>query len=247
MSLMMRQQRFRAASRMVSRELALLGVRARVEQQAGHADHAVHRRADLVAHVGQELRLGARARPPRPPSRAASPPRTLPRGDVAPHGEHHLPSRNRDVREGDLDRKLLTVEAAVHPLESLVSALAGLVHPRESQVPGRHASRLVLGREIQRCAPQDGALVGRPEHVDRGAVAVEEAGLRLEEKVGLGRLLEQDAESLLRIGPVGQIVQEPDLAGVVLIALISTVRLAPSFRRSDTMRALANLPSRSRW
>ena len=29
-----------------------------VEQQAGHADHAVHRRADFVAHVGQEGRLG---------------------------------------------------------------------------------------------------------------------------------------------------------------------------------------------
>ncbi len=29
----------------------------RAEQQIGHADHAIHRRADLVAHVGQELRL----------------------------------------------------------------------------------------------------------------------------------------------------------------------------------------------
>ena len=28
-------------------------------QQLGHADHAVHRRADLVADVGQELALGA--------------------------------------------------------------------------------------------------------------------------------------------------------------------------------------------
>ena len=30
----------------------------RVEQQVGHADDAVHRRADLVTHVGQETRLG---------------------------------------------------------------------------------------------------------------------------------------------------------------------------------------------
>jgi hypothetical protein len=29
-----------------------------VEEQAGHADHAVHRRADFVAHVGEELALG---------------------------------------------------------------------------------------------------------------------------------------------------------------------------------------------
>ena len=32
---------------------------ARVQEHAGHAEHRVHRRADLVAHVGQELALGA--------------------------------------------------------------------------------------------------------------------------------------------------------------------------------------------
>ncbi len=38
---------------------ALLLVRQRgVEQEFGHAEDAVHRRADLVAHVGQEARLG---------------------------------------------------------------------------------------------------------------------------------------------------------------------------------------------
>ena len=31
-----------------------------VQQQGGHADHAVHRGADFMAHVGQELRLGQR-------------------------------------------------------------------------------------------------------------------------------------------------------------------------------------------
>ena len=36
-------------------ETALLGGHLGVHQQVGHADHAVHRRADLVAHVGQEL------------------------------------------------------------------------------------------------------------------------------------------------------------------------------------------------
>ena len=39
-------------------EVALLGVERRVEQQAGHADDGVHRRADLVAHVRQERALG---------------------------------------------------------------------------------------------------------------------------------------------------------------------------------------------
>ena len=38
--------------------VALLVVERRVEQQAAHADHRVHRRADLVAHGGQERALG---------------------------------------------------------------------------------------------------------------------------------------------------------------------------------------------
>ncbi len=42
------------------RESLLLRRQAGVEQQLRHADHAVHRRADLVAHVGQELGLHAR-------------------------------------------------------------------------------------------------------------------------------------------------------------------------------------------
>jgi hypothetical protein len=38
-------------------EAALLGSQVGVEQELGHAEDAVHRRPDLVAHVGQELRL----------------------------------------------------------------------------------------------------------------------------------------------------------------------------------------------
>ena len=38
--------------------LALLGGQVGVQGQLGHAEDAVHRRADLVAHVGQELALG---------------------------------------------------------------------------------------------------------------------------------------------------------------------------------------------
>ena len=40
--------------------IALLVGQFGVEQQRGHADDAVHGRADLVAHVGQELGLGER-------------------------------------------------------------------------------------------------------------------------------------------------------------------------------------------
>ncbi|OIQ87435.1 hypothetical protein GALL_306860 [mine drainage metagenome] len=39
---------------------ALLSVEGRIEQQLGHAQHAVHRRADFVAHGGDEFRLHAR-------------------------------------------------------------------------------------------------------------------------------------------------------------------------------------------
>ena len=42
----------------VTREFALLHAQLRVDQQARHADDAVHGRADFVAHVGQELALG---------------------------------------------------------------------------------------------------------------------------------------------------------------------------------------------
>ena len=41
--------------------LALLGVEAGVGQQPAHADDRVHRRADLVAHVGEELALRPRS------------------------------------------------------------------------------------------------------------------------------------------------------------------------------------------
>ena len=39
--------------------VALLRGQVRVQQQAGHADHTVHRRADLMAHVGQEFGFAA--------------------------------------------------------------------------------------------------------------------------------------------------------------------------------------------
>ena len=40
-------------------KFALLDRQLGIEEEAGHADDAVHGRADLVAHVGEELALGA--------------------------------------------------------------------------------------------------------------------------------------------------------------------------------------------
>ena len=45
-------------SRIVVGVVALLGVERRVEQEPAHADHRVHRRADLVAHRREERALG---------------------------------------------------------------------------------------------------------------------------------------------------------------------------------------------
>src|SRR5215471_4738149 len=44
------------------RELALLCREASVQEQGRHADHAVHGRADFMAHVGQEFAFGRRRR-----------------------------------------------------------------------------------------------------------------------------------------------------------------------------------------
>ena len=49
-----------AESLTVSRYSRCCGVELRAAAQVGHADDRVHRRADLVAHVGEELALGSR-------------------------------------------------------------------------------------------------------------------------------------------------------------------------------------------
>jgi hypothetical protein len=40
-----------------AREFGLLGIERGIQQQVGHADHAIERRANLVAHGGQEIAL----------------------------------------------------------------------------------------------------------------------------------------------------------------------------------------------
>jgi hypothetical protein len=54
----MMPSRCSAAVSILSTLLGLLGCQAFAAQQPGHADDAVHRRADLVAHVGEEGALG---------------------------------------------------------------------------------------------------------------------------------------------------------------------------------------------
>ena len=53
-----REQRFAADVRMIVAYSRCSASSSRIEQQAAHADDGVHRRADLVAHGGQERALG---------------------------------------------------------------------------------------------------------------------------------------------------------------------------------------------
>ncbi len=55
---LMTPSRASATGRQDAGEAVLLGRQGRAQEQLGHADHAVEGRADLVAHVGQELALG---------------------------------------------------------------------------------------------------------------------------------------------------------------------------------------------
>lgn len=42
--------------------MALMGIERGGEQEFGHAEDAVHWRPDLMAHIGEELRLGSAGR-----------------------------------------------------------------------------------------------------------------------------------------------------------------------------------------
>ena len=142
---MMLEQRLAASARTVSAYSRCSAVSARVEQQPGHADDAVHRRADLVAHVGQELALGAG---PRLGSVArdfqllrlvpqlyglrggmATGPfdllepelegglRLLPLGDVANHGAEQRPAADHHGADDQLDRDDAAVPRVAGGLE----------------------------------------------------------------------------------------------------------------------------------
>ena len=149
-----------------------------VEQQLGHAEHAVHRRPDLVAHPGQELALGPRRRFRRvarltqlglvPQTRRHVSDET---GGAAVEGEDpELEIPHRPVRlELDLVRRART--ATVRPC-------GALRRQRGPECRQGFAERLVhdggprhAGRPHRRVVPGFDAAVGpRHEHafVDRG-------------------------------------------------------------------------------
>ena len=90
------------------RVVVLLGVELRVEQQAAHADHGVHRRADLVAHRREERALGLVGRLGLDTSAFG-----LGAGLLGfPEQPHVLDRDDRLVGEGLRERNVLRVELA---------------------------------------------------------------------------------------------------------------------------------------
>ena len=156
MSLMMREQRLAGVAHRL-RVVALLGGQRRVEQQLGHADHAVHRRADLVAHVGQELALG----PARRLGRVARLPqlllRALVRGDVAVRRHEAAPAHGVVLDLDDPAIGQLPLDPARLELARLGDPLRDLrrrVTRAEPAALGDHTDELIEGlphpREVRR-------------------------------------------------------------------------------------------------
>ncbi len=90
-------------------QFALLRGERRVEQQPGETDHAVERRADLVAHVGEEARLGV-GRLARTAQRA---PQLQLRDDLPPEAAQHLEGLGREVPRRVIDHAQRAERVAV--------------------------------------------------------------------------------------------------------------------------------------
>ncbi len=155
-------------------EVALLVGERGVEQQAAHADHRVHRRADLVAHRGQEraLRLVGRLR------RGARVLRLLEQAGVL-DGDHALVGEGLQqvdvllrVRMGGLPGDRYAADAR-GPARS--SARPGARRCQTSaQIASRH--RGYPRRHWLRGSKEAGAIESQPEHrtLDRPRVSAQE-------------------------------------------------------------------------
>ena len=186
--------------------LALLGRQVGVQGQLGHADDAVHRRADLVAHVGQELALGPVGRLGGLPGLAQLLLGLLALGDVVDHAEQDRPAGEVHGREGRLAGEQLAVESAGPPIESAVSILASdrvVAQPLQ----GRAATiGLEFGRQVGRVDPDHVRLVGAAIHPQGLVVAVDDAVALVEQDVGVGRLLEEHPEGILGRFSLGDVL-----------------------------------------
>jgi hypothetical protein len=117
--------------------LEALGLRRRqraVERQLGHADDAVHRRADLVAHVGEEFALGAGRRLGRLFARAVASSACLRAVESRKIERKHRPpggvALERDRLLDELARRRHLVLVGAHRLAGLIDGAEDLERPR---------------------------------------------------------------------------------------------------------------------
>ena len=125
-------------------ELPLLGGERRIEQEVGHADDAVHRRADLVAHVREKFALGAVGELGRLLGAPQLLFRALARRDVAEEVRHARRGLG-DARRADLHREFPAAPA-------LPEGLADFPHRRVGALDQAAVGSLVAGAE----APGEG-------------------------------------------------------------------------------------------
>ena len=145
------------------------GRQLRAQQQLRHPDHAVERRADLVAHVGQELRLRARGLD-------GLGQRALALADVGAHR-----ARGVDLAVGVLERELDELEgAAARGGVALVAA--GLAAAQDLEVGDADRGGDVGREEL---------VVGAAEHVDAD-LAHRAPPLVVDEQVAAVAVLDRD-------------------------------------------------------
>ena len=140
----------------------------------GEADDGVQRRAQLVAHIGQELRLGSVGQLRRLLGVDQRGFRLLAVGDVQRHG-HHV----GDAAEIVAHRRLGGQEDALHALrgdEHLLEAGRRVAILEDLQIQGQGVARIVvvqqldggLARRLVRPDPEEIGLVGVDEGVAAG-------------------------------------------------------------------------------
>ena len=93
-----------------------------------HAENAIHRSANLVTHVCQEITLCLCRLLSLLPCRANCFLRAFALGNVSPNRVDQPPAVLLDGRQQDFDREDLAVSAPVQPLEAEAAALHHLRH-----------------------------------------------------------------------------------------------------------------------
>ena len=132
-----------------------------VRSRPRHADHAVHRRADLVAHVGQELALGAVGLRELAALAARGPPRGAPRLPRAAVSSSPWTRLNRLARDtGHREQERREAERDEPRAQQPAPVERDVVEVADDQHARPHADRAALGVAAPgrppRPRPQDG-------------------------------------------------------------------------------------------